>query len=168
MRTRLVSLSLMAALSAAAPALSQSDDAGRDNFIANCAQCHGGDAKGDGPRSAALSKKPADLTLLAKRNNGEFNAGAIYQLIDGRTPGSRPHISAEMPIWGCRHPAPAQIRRRLPKHSRPHAQVHPPAAERSTDSTTWQSLIDLSCDSDQATRERILSIVGYLSRIQVQ
>lgn len=133
----------------------------------NCAQCHGADAKGDGPRSAALRTKPADLTLLARKNNGVFDAGAIYQLIDGREPGSRPHLSADMPIWGCRHRAPAPVKRHVRKHYRPPPPLAPPAVEQK-DSPTWQSLLDLSCDSDQVITDRLLSIIGYLSRIQTE
>jgi mono/diheme cytochrome c family protein len=140
-----------------------SADKGRAEFLANCAGCHGADAKGSGPKSAALKVKPADLTILAKRNNGLFAAGAIYRLIDGRQ-GRSSHISADMPIWGCRHldqparpPAsPSGARRhgsRLAARKKPHA----PGLE---------ALLDLPCDSETAIQNRILSIVGYLSLIQ--
>ena len=147
-------------------AFAQGEDQGRQNFLLNCAQCHGADAKGTGPRRAALHTKPADLTLLAKNNGGIFDAGAIYQLIDGRTPGSRAHLSADMPIWGCRHPSPPAAKRRLSKHYRPPPAELPPAVERRDNASTWQSLLDLSCDSEQTIEDRILSIIGYLSRIQ--
>ena len=158
---------LIAALIAStASVFSQAEDQGQQNFLANCAQCHGADAKGDGPRSAELHTKPADLTLLAKKNNGVFDAGAIYQAIDGREAGSRPHLSTDMPIWGCRHQEPAPIKRRVPKHYRPPPLVAPPVVEERDNTSTWQSLLDLSCDSDEAIQDRILSIIGYLSRIQ--
>jgi mono/diheme cytochrome c family protein len=48
-------------------AFSQEIDEGQANFMANCAECHGTDGRGTGPRSAKLSTKPADLTLLAKK-----------------------------------------------------------------------------------------------------
>jgi hypothetical protein len=144
----------------------QAEDQGQQNFLVNCAQCHGADAKGDGPRSAELHIKPADLTLLAKKNNGVFDAGAIYQVIDGRESGSRPHLSVDMPIWGCRHQGPAPVNKRVPKHYRPPPLVAPPVVEKRDNTSTWQSFLDLSCDSDQAIQDRILSIIGYLSRIQ--
>lgn len=147
-------------------ACAQAEDQGRENFMINCAQCHGADAKGDGPRSRDLRTKPADLTLLAKKNRGIFDAGAIYQLIDGREPGSRAHLSADMPIWGCRHQGQAPVKRRIPRHYRPPPLGSPPAVERRTSASTLQSLLDLSCDSDEVVRDRILSIIGYLSRIQ--
>jgi len=157
--------SIAALLASTAAVRSQTDDEGKANFLANCAQCHGADAKGDGPRSRELHTRPADLTLLANNNKGIFNAGAIYRLIDGREPGSRPHLDADMPIWGCRHHAPAPVKRHLRRHYRPPPPLAPPAVERK-DSATWQSLLDLSCDSDQAISDRLLSIIGYLSRIQ--
>ncbi len=57
-------------------------DAGRTAFLANCSVCHGDDGKGGVPRSAELNTKPADLTTLAKINNGVFSPGAVYQVID--------------------------------------------------------------------------------------
>jgi len=62
----------------------QDADRGQIEFLLNCARCHGTDAKGSGPDSAKLHIKPVDLTVLAKRNHGRFDPGAIYQMIDGR------------------------------------------------------------------------------------
>jgi hypothetical protein len=145
---------------------SQDADKGEIEFLLNCAGCHGTDAKGSGPLSAKLDTKPADLTLLAKRNHGTFDAGAIYQIIDGRSVRTS-HHSAEMPIWGCRHqnpPPPAlppttkhnqKIPKRLLSQMKPH-------------DSALDSLLDLPCDSEEAIRERILSIVSYLSLIQAR
>jgi len=160
--------SIGALVAPASSIFSQVEDRGRENFMANCEQCHGSDAKGGGPRSAQLHTKPVDLTLLAKKNNGVFNASAIYQLIDGREPGSTPHLSQDMPIWGCRHQEPALVKRRVPKHYRPSTPLAPPVVKKGDDTSTWQSLLDLPCDSEQAIEGRILSIVGYLSRIQAR
>jgi hypothetical protein len=78
-------------------------------------------------------------------------------------PGARLHLSEEMPIWGCRHQTAALPRRRVPKH-RPY---FPPAVAHDRDeSATFESLTDLPCDSEKTIQNRILSIVGYLSRIQ--
>jgi len=109
---------------------SQAEDEGQENFMLNCAQCHGADAKGDGPRSVGLHTKVADLTLLAKKNNGVFDTAAIYRLIDGRGAGSKPHLSADMPIWGCRHQEPAPVKRRVSKHYRLPPPVAPPNVEK--------------------------------------
>ena len=73
-----------------ARARSQDADKGEVEFLLNCAGCHGTDGKGSGPLSAKLDSKPTDLTLLAKHNHGTFDAGAIYQKIDGRNPAQKP------------------------------------------------------------------------------
>src|SRR5215468_2025597 len=93
-------------LAATSGALAQDADKGQAAYMENCAGCHGADAKGSGPLSAKLKTKPTDLTLLAKRNHGSFDAAAVYQMIDGRN-GRNAHRNAEMPIWGCRHETPA-------------------------------------------------------------
>jgi hypothetical protein len=146
-----------------ARALPQDTDAGQANFMANCAQCHGADGRGNGPRSATLNTKPADLTLLAVKNNGVFDPGTIFQMIDGRQPGSRAHLSADMPIWGCRHQSLPFARKQMPRHQR---FLPPPVTHEHDEEMTIESLADLSCDSEMEIQERILSIVGYLSRIQ--
>ena len=143
-------------------AFSQDADTGQANFMANCAPCHGADGRGTGPRSTNLSIKPADLTLLAKGNNGVFDPGAIFQIIDGRQPGSRTHLSMDMPVWGCRHQN-LPLARRMPRHQH---YFPPPVSHEHDDDTTIESLADLACDSEIEIRERILSVVGYLSRIQ--
>ena len=72
---------VMAMVSYARP---QDADRGQIEFLLNCAGCHGTDAKGSGPESAKLHLKPVDLTVLAKRNHGRFDPGAVYRMIDGR------------------------------------------------------------------------------------
>jgi hypothetical protein len=74
-------------------------DFGEMAYRTSCADCHGIDAKGDGPMAARLKAKPPDLTVEAKNNNGEFPFEPIYDIIDGRrpTPTSSPR---HMPIWG--------------------------------------------------------------------
>lgn len=72
---------------------------GRTSYRIYCQNCHGKDAKGDGPIAELLKSQPADLTGLAARNDGEFPADEIYETIDGRNE-VRAHGSREMPIWG--------------------------------------------------------------------
>ena len=74
-------------------------NAGKMDYEASCAACHGKNGKGDGPISEELRTKPSDLTLIAKRNGGVFPTGVLYQVIDGRRT-IRAHGSFEMPIWG--------------------------------------------------------------------
>lgn len=72
---------------------------GHDEFRIFCASCHGDSGKGDGPVGSSLRKKPADLTQLSKKNNGEFPREAVYKMIDGRTPVTG-HGGPDMPVWG--------------------------------------------------------------------
>lgn len=64
-----------------------------------CTACHGARAKGDGPMAAMLSKRPADLTRLAQRNKGVFDAALVARVIDGRRP-VKGHGGDDMPLWG--------------------------------------------------------------------
>ncbi len=140
----------------------QDADRGQIEFLLNCSRCHGTDAKGSGPDSAKLHIQPVDLTLLAKRNHGRFDPGAVYQMVDGRN-ARLSHHSAEMPIWGCRHQTPlptlptTRRKKKIPK--RIISQMKPHEDE-------LNSLLDLPCDSEAAIRERLLAIVSYLSLVQ--
>jgi hypothetical protein len=59
---------------------------------------HGKDAKGDGPAAAALRVSPANLTELAKKNNGKFPADHVATVQRSSISGA--HESPEMPVWG--------------------------------------------------------------------
>jgi mono/diheme cytochrome c family protein len=162
-RTLLLAFTTAAFLAVAPYARPQDADQGQIQFLLNCASCHGTDAKGSGPESAKLHIKPADLTVLAKRNHGRFDPGAVYQMIDGRNVRVS-HHSADMPIWGCRHqkpllalPATTKRKQKIPK--RILSQMAPHENE-------LDSLLDLPCDSEAVIRERLLAIVSYLSLIQ--
>ena len=78
----------------------KADDAEvRDDFLGLCADCHGADAKGNGPLAENLSKAPPDLTRIKQRSNGEFDKKAVFDRILGlSTPDF--HGTLEMPIWG--------------------------------------------------------------------
>jgi hypothetical protein len=97
--------------------------------------------------SSRLRIQAADLTVLAKRNNGVFSAVAIAERIDGR---SAPHHNSEMPIWGCRQgPRPD-----------PQRKAYQPKP--------IDSLLDLPCDPEGAIQKRIRDIVDYLAQIQAK
>jgi hypothetical protein len=122
---------------------------GKEEFLSNCAGCHGVDGKGKGPLSKALKSKPADLTTVAKRNNGVFSKSAVYEKIDGRK-SPRSHRLSDMPIWGCRHGPPPDKRKKAPKPD------------------ALNTLLDLPCPPEADIRSRIQSIVDYLGQIQMQ
>jgi len=73
--------------------------AGKDRFERYCSSCHGTDAKGDGPLANLLTEKPADLTQLAKENQGKFPGIKVMHQIDGRDT-VRAHGTSDMPVWG--------------------------------------------------------------------
>ena len=94
---------LAAALAAllAGPALAEDDmiAQGRAEYMVSCANCHGEEARGDGPFAEVLTLTPSDLTSLAARNDGTFPEDRVYRIVDGRLP-VEGHGTAEMPIWG--------------------------------------------------------------------
>jgi mono/diheme cytochrome c family protein len=122
----------------------QDPGAGRTEYLHYCAECHGTDGKGGGRLSSNLEIKPADLTVLAKRN-GVFSPYAIAKKIDGR---NASHRSLEMPIWGCRQGPPPTVNRKV-NQARP-----------------IDSLLDLPCDPEEVIQRRIWDVVGYLAQIQ--
>jgi mono/diheme cytochrome c family protein len=72
---------------------------GSQLFRSYCASCHGAGGKGDGPLAANLRVAPSDLTRLAKRNHGKFDADKVRQAVDGRGP-KEIHGGSDMPVWG--------------------------------------------------------------------
>jgi mono/diheme cytochrome c family protein len=68
-------------------------------FRTYCASCHGTDARGEGPLTDSLRFRPPDLTLIAKRNGGEFPTEKVVRIVDGRNP-LKGHGGPDMPIWG--------------------------------------------------------------------
>jgi mono/diheme cytochrome c family protein len=72
---------------------------GEQLYTAYCASCHGVDGKGNGPAAPALKTKLPDLTLMAKKKNGRFPDGDVFQVIKWGG-GIVGHGSKEMPVWG--------------------------------------------------------------------
>ncbi len=124
----------------------QDIDAGKTEYQAGCAACHGIDGKGAGPVSSQIKVPPADLTVLAKKNNGVFPFDSVYQIIDGRK-AIAAHGTRDMPIWGDRYsPDTTGILgvwpRSIPSDIRP------------------------TIDPETIVRLRILAVIDYLNRIQ--
>jgi len=88
-----------AGLAAAALAPVISSESGSTLYRSYCASCHGTSAKGDGPLAANLRTAPSDLTRLAKRNHGKFDAEKVRRAIDGRD-AREIHGGTDMPVWG--------------------------------------------------------------------
>src|SRR5271167_4434483 len=82
-----------------APAPQTSPASGKQMFNAYCAACHGKDAKGDGPAATALNTPPANLTTLAKRNDGKYPGDRVTSILRGQAKVIA-HGTQEMPVWG--------------------------------------------------------------------
>jgi len=74
-------------------------ESGSALFRSYCASCHGTAAKGDGPLAANLRVAPADLTRIAKRHHGTYDAARVRRAIDGRD-AKEIHGGSDMPVWG--------------------------------------------------------------------
>jgi mono/diheme cytochrome c family protein len=124
-------------------ALAQGTDVGKIEYQSSCASCHGLDAKGDGPMSKELKKRPADLTVLAKKNTGVFPLNSVYRIIDGRD-AIASHGTREMPVWGYRFVPPQHFDLKLADDY-----VYSPPTS-----------------PEPVVHARILAVIDYLSRIQ--
>ncbi len=82
-----------------APSVVLDSVAGRDNFERYCASCHGRGGRGDGPVASALRARPADLTTLARRNEG-FQRESVRAYVTGADRNPDAHGSEAMPVWG--------------------------------------------------------------------
>lgn len=127
----------------AAFAAAQDADVGKTEYLANCASCHGVDAKGDGPVSKELKTRVTDLTGLAKKNKGVFPLNSIYRIIDGRDPIAS-HGTREMPVWGYRFVPAGHFNLRIADDY-----IYSPPGS-----------------PEPVVHARILAVIDYLSRIQ--
>ncbi len=131
----LLSLSLIAC---AGTALAQTTkiDPGKSEFDGKCATCHGATGKGDGPLAAALKQKPADLTGLAKANNGVLPEVKLYETISGDKDVAA-HGTKVMPAWGNTYRVQA-----------------------------GEYYVDMRYDPEAYVRARILVLIEYINRLQ--
>jgi len=77
-----------------------SASSGEEMFNSYCAVCHGKSGKGDGPAASEFKIPPANLTLLAKNNNGTFPEAYVAQVIQTGPRDAKAHGSKDMPVWG--------------------------------------------------------------------
>jgi mono/diheme cytochrome c family protein len=114
---------------------------GEFEYQNSCVQCHGVLGKGDGPVSEFLSGAiTADLSILQKRSGGIFPVAAVYSIIKGEDKIGA-HGTRDMPMWGSRYRA------------RVAADVDPGFSPEAT---------------EEYVKTRILSLIGYLSTLQVE
>ena len=85
-----------------ADAINKAVEAGKAEYARSCELCHGASGKGDGPYASRLLIKPADLTSIAKANNGQIPIASLYRMIDGSDE-IDVHGGRRMPIWGNRY-----------------------------------------------------------------
>jgi mono/diheme cytochrome c family protein len=71
---------LLALLLLAGTVLAQEQSYGEAEYLNSCAACHGPNGKGDGPMADVLMKRPADLTVLQERNDGEFPYHRVFSV----------------------------------------------------------------------------------------
>jgi mono/diheme cytochrome c family protein len=74
-------------------------DSGDSLYRTYCVSCHGPAGNGDGAVAPFLKVPPANLTQIAKRNNGAFPSERVSQIIDGRQV-VKTHGASQMPVWG--------------------------------------------------------------------
>ena len=71
---------LLALLLLAGTVLAQEQSYGEAEYLNSCAACHGPNGKGDGPMAEELTKRPADLTVLQEKNDGEFPYHRVFSV----------------------------------------------------------------------------------------
>jgi mono/diheme cytochrome c family protein len=72
---------------------------GQRTYKTYCSNCHGVTGGGDGPIASSLTTRPSDLTRIAARHDGVFDADAVAAKIDGREEVGA-HGPRDMPVWG--------------------------------------------------------------------
>lgn len=111
-------------------------DLGKSEFEQKCASCHGADGTGNGPAAPYMTKKPADLTVLARGNRGVVPVAQLYDTITGQK--DLPvHGTREMPVWGSAYRIEA-----------------------------GEHFFGVPYDPEAYVRARVLSLIEYVSRLQ--
>jgi len=95
----LVAVAALAPRQADAQVFGLDDLSGAELFERFCSACHGVEGRGDGPVALGLNTVVPDLTRIEARNEGEFPANTVQQIIDGRSVVIA-HGTRTMPVWG--------------------------------------------------------------------
>lgn len=82
------------------PIQQTSPASGKQMYEAYCAVCHGKTGEGNGPAASALKVPPANLTTLAKQNNGKFPMERVVSILRFGVQETSAHGTSKMPIWG--------------------------------------------------------------------
>jgi hypothetical protein len=130
-------LLMIGVLAVGSPSMAAGDPAEYD-FLELCADCHGEDARGNGPLAVNLTKVPPDLTQISKRAGGKFDEKAVFEWILGLNMPSE-HGTREMPIWGDWL-----------------------MDEALGESTSLQA----ATAAEQAVKSRVMALVKYLKKLQ--
>ncbi len=86
---------------AAGKAIAQSS--GQQDFMRDCAECHGTDGKeAQAEKRAAPGYISVDLTQISKQHGGEFPRQQVYDAIDG-SHRIAAHFRGDMPRWAGRY-----------------------------------------------------------------
>ena len=121
------------------PAASFSDERGEFEYFNSCAQCHGADGEGNGPIARYLVDPAPPLTSLSKDNGGIFPVRQVEDVLEGAI--DIGVHGRDMPIWGARY------REALMEG-------------------VECSITAAECDT--LVRVRMMSLIDYLSSIQVE
>ncbi|MGD0290970.1 MAG: c-type cytochrome [Candidatus Binataceae bacterium] len=79
------------------------EPAGKQDYLTDCAHCHGVDGKGGVPEMRAVpGYQTMDLTQLSKSNAGQFPRQEVFDAIDGRKR-LPAHFIGDMPTWGLKY-----------------------------------------------------------------
>lgn len=98
--SRLLLLAAASLTIAAGASSAHAEVSGKQDYLSNCASCHGADGKGHGEALYVVpGLQPPDLTTLSKNNGGVFPTQRVYDSIDGRA-GIPSHKRFDMPFWG--------------------------------------------------------------------
>jgi hypothetical protein len=150
MRKLALGFVLLSVASAMAFAGDKVTDSGKTDYLSYCASCHGVDGKGTGPLAPTLKIAPSDLTVITKKNKGNFPYTLLRKTIESRELGlARAHGPREMPVWG---PVFAQ-------------EPEGPAPGATAGGGGMYSVDAAQC-AHLASRVRIMNIVDYIESIQ--